>query len=136
MKIWKILLGVGMLFLLIGIVSAADLSDTSDVKVDGNHLKIDGKDVAEVKEFDDSNCIDSEILSKDSGVIIKSVDSSGASEVSSVDNPKNVYEFLSNEGFYYSFGDDKHTYIVVINEDNWQSNMLTKMDKWCLENSK
>lgn len=135
MELWKILIVISLIFLFIGSVSAA-LSDTGDVKVDGNHLTIDGQQVAEVKEFNDSDCIDSEILSRDSEAIIKEVNINGASEVSSVDNPRNVYEFLTNNGMYYTFGDGEHTYIVIINEDNWKADMLLKMDKWCLENSK
>ena len=130
----KIIIGILLLFLLIGAVSA--LKDTNDVKIKDNHLIIDGKEVGEIKEFNDSSCIDSEILSRDSEAIIKSVDSNGAKEVGSVDNPRDVYEFLTNDGMYYTFGDGEHTYIVVINEDNWKASMLTKMDKWCLDNSK
>ena len=130
----KIMIGILLLFLLIGTVSA--LKDTNDVKIKDNHLIIDGKEVDEIKEFNDSSCIDSEILSRDSEAIIKSVDSNGAKEVGSVDNPRDVYEFLTNDGMYYTFGDGEHTYIVVINEDNWKASMLTKMDKWCLDNSK
>ena len=132
----KILLAIGVLFLIIGAAYAIDLKDTADVKVKDNHLEIDGKTVAEVKEFNSSDCIDSEILSRDSEAIIKSIDINGAKEVSSVDNPRNVYEFLTNNGMYYSFGNGEHTYIVIIDEDNWQGSMLTEMDKWCLENSK
>ena len=133
-KIIKIVIGIGLLFLLIGAVSA--FKETNDIKVKDNHLMIDSKKVAEIKEYNDSSCIDSEILSRDSGAIIKSVDTNGAKEVSSVDNPRNVYEYLTNNGMYYSFGDGEHTYIVVINEDNWKADMLSKMDKWCVENSK
>lgn len=132
--ITKIILCIGILFLLMGTVSA--LKETNDVKVKDNHLEIDGKQIAEVKEYNDSSCIDTEILSRDSEAIIKSVDSNGAKEVTSVDNPRNVYEFLTNTGMYYTFGDGEHTYIVVINEDNWKADMLSKMDKWCIENSK
>ena len=132
----KILLAIGVLFLIIGAAYAIDLKDTADVKVKGNHLEIDGKTVAEVKEFNSSDCIDSEILSRDSEAIIKSVDINGAKEVSSVDNPRNVYEFLTDNGMYYTFGNGEKTYIVVIDVDNWKADMLTKMDNWCLENSK
>ena len=125
-----------LLFLIIGTACAIDLKDTADVKVKDNHLEIDGKTVAEVKEFNSSDCIDSEILSRDSEAIIKSIDINGAKEVSSVDNPRNVYEYLTNEGMYYSFGDGEHTYIVIIDENNWHGSMLSEMDKWCLENSK
>ena len=133
---YKLIFGIAILFLIIGSAYALDLKNTADVTVKGNHLEIDGKQVAEVKEFDSSDCIDSEILSRDSGAIIKSVDINGAREVGSVDNPRNVYEYLTNNGMYYSFGDGNHTYIVVIDVDNWHGEMLTKMDKWCLENSK
>lgn len=133
---YKVILGLALLLIVMGSAYALDLKETNDVKLDGNHLKIDGKDVGEVKEYSDSNCIDSEILSRDSDAVIKSVDINGAKEVTSVDNPRNVYEFLTNNGMYYSFGDGEHTYIVVINQDNWKANMLSKMDKWCLENSK
>lgn len=132
--ITKIILCIGLLFLLIGTVSA--LKETSDVKVKDNTLEIDGKQIAEVKQYNDSNCIDTEILSRDSEAIIKAVDSNGATEVTSIDNPRNVYEIITNTGMYYTFGDGEHTYIVVINEDNWNGNMLSEMDKWCIENSK
>ena len=132
--ITKIILCIGLLFLLIGTVSA--LKETSDVKVKDNTLEIDGKQIAEVKQYNDSSCIDTEILSRDSEAIIKAVDSNGATEVTSIDNPRNVYEIITNTGMYYTFGDGEHTYIVVINEDNWNGNMLSEMDKWCIENSK
>ena len=133
---YKLILGLALVFLIIGSAYAIDLKDTTDVKVKGNHLEINGKQVAEVKEFNSSDCINSEILSRDSGAIIKSVNINGAKEVSSVDNPRNVYEYLTNNGMYYSFGDGKHTYIVVIDSSNWNGKMLSEMDEWCLENSK
>lgn len=116
-------------------VNKLNLSDTSDVKLDSNSLLIDGKNVATVEEYNDSSVIKDKILSQD-GVIIKQVTSSKVSEVSSVDNFDDVYEFLSNDGFYYTFGKDGKTYIVTINEDNWHGDMLSKMDKFCLENAK
>lgn len=113
-----------------------DLKETKDVKVKGNHLEIDGKQVAEVKEYNNSDCIDSEILSRDSEAIIKEITINGAKEVSSVDNPRNVYEFLTNNGMYYTFGNGEHTYIVIIDSSNWKGTMLSEMDEWCIENSK
>ena len=133
---YKFILGLALLFLIIGGAYAIDLKSTSDVKVNGNHLEIDGKQVAEIKEFNSSDCINSEILSRDSNAIIKSVDVNGAKEVSSVDNPRNVYEFLTTNGMYYTFGNGEKTYIVVIDSDNWKADMLMKMDKFCIENSK
>lgn len=134
--ITKILLAIGILFLIIGVAYAMDLKETKDVKVKGNHLEIDGKQVAEVKEFNNSDCIDSEILSRDSEAIIKEITINGAKEVSSVDNPRNVYEFLTDNGMYYTFGNGEHTYIVIIDSSNWKGTMLSEMDNWCLENSK
>ena len=116
-------------------VNKLNLSDTSDVKLDSNSLLIDGKNVATVEEYNDSSVIKDKILSQD-GVIIKQVTSSKVSEVSNVDNFDDVYEFLSNDGFYYTFGKDGKTYIVTINEDNWHGDMLSKMDQFCLENAK
>lgn len=117
-------------------VNKLNLVDTADVKLDANSLLIDGKNVATVEEYNDSSAIDDKILSKDDGAIIKQITASGASEVTSMDNPDDVYEFLTNSGMYYTFGKDGKTYIVTINEDNWNGNMLSEMDKFCLENAK
>lgn len=116
-------------------VNKLNLADTADVKLDSNSLLIDGVNVATVEEYNDSSVIKDKILSQD-GVIIKQVTSSQVSEVSSVDNFDDVYEFLSNDGFYYTFGKDGKTYIVTINEDNWKADMLSKMDNFCLHNAK
>ena len=132
----KIIIGFLLLFLLIGTACAGEFKETKEVKVNGNHLEIDGKQVAEVKEFNDSDCINTEILSRDSEAIIKAIDINGAKEVSSIDNPRNVYEFLTNNGMYYTFGNGEHTYIVIIDSNNWKADMLSEMDNWCIENSK
>ena len=132
----KILIALGLLLLIIGTAYAMDLKETNDVKVKGDHLEIDGKQVAEIKEYSSSDCIDSEILSKDSAPIIKMIDDSGAKEVSSVSNPKGVYEFLTNDGMYYSFSNGDKFYIVSIDQSNWKGTMLKEMDEWCLLNSK
>ena len=132
----KILIALGLLLLIIGTAYAMDLKETNDVKIKGDHLEIDGKQVAEIKEYSSSDCIDSEILSKDSAPIIKMIDDSGAKEVSSVSNPKGVYEFLTNDGMYYSFAKGDKFYIVSIDQSNWKGTMLKEMDEWCLLNSK
>ena len=51
-------------------------------------------------------------------------------------HPDNVHEFLTNNGMYYTFGKNNKTYIVTINADEWKAGMLSKMDDFCLENSK
>lgn len=135
-KMAKMIIGISIIFLLIGTVSAIEFKDTSDATEDLNEITIHGKKVATIEEFDSSDCIQEKILSKDAGAIIKHITENGADEVTSVDNPDDVYEFLTNEGFYYTFGKDGKTYIVTINEDEWDGTMLKEMDEWCLENSK
>ena len=130
--ITKILLAIGILFLLIG--TCAALKDTSDVKVNGNNLEIDGKTVANVTEYNDTSFITDVIIPDNA--IIKAISSNGAKEVSSVSDYNLVYEFLTDNGFYYTFGKDGKYYVVTINEDAWSGNMLKEMDNWCLENSK
>lgn len=131
-NITKILLTVGLLFLLMGTVSA--LKDTNDVKVQGNDLMIDGKKVANVTEYPDTNYITDVILN--ANPIIKAVGGNGANEVSSVSDYNLVYEFLTDNGMYYSFGKDGKYYVVTIDEGNWKGTMLKEMDTWCIENSK
>lgn len=131
----KIILVTCILFLLLGTVHAIDLKDTAYVKVNDNSLEIEGTKVAEVKEFNDSDCINTEILSKDSEAIIKKINSDSVDEVTSVDNPREVYEYLTDNGMYYSFGNGEHTYIVIIDINNWKATMLSEMDEWCLQNS-
>ena len=134
-NITKILLiGIGILFLIIGVVSAAQLKDTADVKVKGNDLEIDGKKVANVTEYSDTNYITDVILN--ANPIIKAVGGNGANEVPSVSDYNLVYEFLTDNGMYYSFGKDGKYYVVTIDEGNWKGTMLKEMDTWCIENSK
>ena len=133
-NITKILIGIGILFLIIGVVSAAQLKDTADVKVKGNDLEIDGKKVANVTEYGDTNYI-TDVILKDNP-IIKAVGGNGANEVSSVSDYNLVYEFLTDNGMYYSFGKDGKYYVVTIDESNWKGTMLKEMDTWCIENSK
>ena len=133
-NITKILIGIGILFLIIGVVSAAQLKDTADVKVKGNDLMIDGKKVANVTEYSDTNYITDVILN--ANPIIKAVGGNGANEVSSVSDYNLVYEFLTDNGMYYSFGKDGKYYVVTIDDANWKGTMLKEMDTWCVENSK
>lgn len=133
-NITKILIGIGILFLIIGVVSAAQLKDTADVKVKGNDLMIDGKKVANVTEYSDTNYITDVILN--ANPIIKAVGGNGANEVSSVSDYNLVYEFLTDNGMYYSFGKDGKYYVVTIDDANWKGTMLKEMDTWCIENSK
>ena len=138
-NILKILTGLLILSLLICGVMAAEknynLKDTQPVAEDFGEIWIDGKKVATIDEYNNSDCINEKILSEE-GVIIKHVTKDKVEEVSSVDNPDDVYEFLTETGMYYTFGKDKKTYIVTIDEDEWHGDMLKKMDEWCLENSK
>ena len=131
-NITKILLIIGLLFLLMGTVSA--LKDTSDVKVKGNDLMINGKKVANVTEYSDTSYITDVILK--ANPIIKAVGGNGANEVSSVSDYNLVYEFLTDNGMYYSFGKDGKYYVVTIDDANWKGTMLKEMDNWCVENSK
>ena len=133
-NITKILIGIGILFLIIGVVSAAQLKDTADVKVKGNDLEIDGKKVANVTEYSDTNYITDVILN--ANPIIKAVGGNGANEVPSVSDYNLVYEFLTDNGMYYSFGKDGKYYVVTIDDANWKGTMLKEMDNWCIENSK
>ena len=127
----KLILICTILIFLTGMAYATDLKDTSDVKVNGNDLQIDGKTVANVTEYKDTSYID-KILTENP--IIKAVGGNGANEVDSVSDYNLVYEYLTDDGFYYSFGHDGKYYVVTINEDNWHADMLTKMDNWCVSN--
>lgn len=133
-NIMKILIGVTILFLIIGAASAVELKDTTDVKVNGNNLEIDGKTVANVTEYNDTSFITDVIIPDNA--IIKAIGNNGANEVDSVSDYNLVYEFLTDNGFYYTFGKDGKYYIVTIDEDEWSGTMLSEMDEWCLENSK
>ena len=133
-NITKLLIAIGILFLIIGVVSATQLKDTADVKLKGNDLEIDGKKVANVTEYNDTKYITDVILQ--AKPIIKAVGSSGANEVSTVSDYNLVYEFLTDNGMYYTFGKDGKYYVVTIDEHQWHGDMLKEMDTWCLENSK
>lgn len=130
----KILIGISILFLLVGVLSAAEFKDTSDVKVKGTDLMIDGKKVANITVYNDTSFIDNDIIPDNA--IIKAVGGNGANEVPSVSNYSLVYEFLTDNGMYYSFGKDGNYCVVTIDEDVWTGSMLKPMEKWCLENRK
>ena len=139
-KIIKILTALAVLTLLTGGVMAAEknypLVDTQPVAEDFGEIWIDGKIVATVDEYNNSSFIQEKILDKDPEAIIKHVTKNSVDEVTSVDNPDDVYEYLTNDGMYYSFGKDGKTYIVTIDEKEWKGSMLKEMDEWCMENSK
>ena len=138
-KILKIITALAILSLLIGGVMAAEknfnLKNTADVTQKNGEITIDGKKAATIEEYNTSDCIDEKILSTDPNTIIKHITKNNVEEVTSVDNPDEVYEFLTNDGMYYTFGKDGKTYIVTIDSKNWHGNMLSEMDNWCLLNS-
>jgi len=129
----KIILAVLLLFLVIGTVSAVQYKNTADVTVQGNNLLIDNKVIANVTEYNDTSFIEGIVADN---AIIKAVGGNGANEVPSVSDYNLVYEFLTDNGFYYSFGKDGKYYVVTIDESQWHADMLKKMDNWCLENKK
>ena len=133
MKI-KILLGIAILFLIIGAASAVEFKDTQGCAEDFNELWIEGKKVANITEFNNTSFIEEHILTDNP--IIKHITKNGADEVDSVSDYTDVYEFLTENAFYYTFGKDGKYYVVTINEDEWSGTMLSEMDEWCLENSK
>lgn len=139
-KIIKILTALTVLTLLTGGVMAAeknyDLTDTQQVAEDFGEIWIDGKIVATVDEYNNSDCIQEKILSTDDSAIIKHVTKNSVDEVPNIDNPNDVYEYLTNDGMYYSFGKNNKTYIVTIDINQWKGSMLKEMDEWCLENNK
>ena len=129
----KIILAVLLLFLVIGTVSAVQYKNTADVTVQGNNLLIDNKVIANISEYNDTSFIEGIVADN---AIIKAVGGNGANEVPSVSDYNLVYEFLTDNGFYYSFGKDGKYYVVTIDESQWHADMLKKMDNWCLENKK
>jgi len=130
----KIIIATLLLFLIIGAVSAIEFKDTSGCAEDFNELWIDGKKVANITEYNNTSFIDEKILTDNP--VIKEVTKDGASEVDSITDYNKVYEFLTDNGFYYTFGKDGKTYVVTIDEKEWKGSMLRDMDEWCLENSK
>ena len=130
----KIIIAALLLFLLIGVCAAVEFKDTSGCAEAFGELWIDGKKVANVTEYNNTSFIDEKILTDNP--VIKQVTKDGASEVDSVSDYNDVYEFLTENGFYYTFGKDGKTVVVSIDVDEWHGDMLSDMDEWCLENSK
>ena len=139
-KTITVITSLAILLLLVGGVMAAEknfnLKNTADVIQKNGEITIDGKKVATIDEYNTSDCINEQILSKDNDAIIKHIVKNNVKEVTSVDDPTDVYEFLTEEGMYYTFGKDGKFYIVTINQDQWHGDMLSEMDDWCLENAK
>ena len=126
----------------LGAVAAEDnkdypLENTLSVKADYGIVTIDGIHAANVTQYNNSDIVQEEILSKDPDTIIKMITEDGAEEIDSISDYENVYEYLTEDGMYYSFtGKDDKFYLLEINVENWKADMLDKMDEFCLQNEK
>ena len=131
-----------LLIVSIGAVMAEDnkdypLENTLSVKADFGIVTIDGIHAANITQYNNSSIIQEEILSKDPDTIIKKINDDGAEEIDSISDYENVYEYLAEDGMYYSFtGKDDKFYLLEINVENWNVDMLDKMDEFCLQNEK
>lgn len=113
------------------------LENTLSVKADYGIVTIDGIHAANITQYNNSSIIQEEILSKDPDTIIKMITEDGAEEIDSISDYENVYEYLTEDGMYYSFtGKDDKFYLLEINVENWKADMLDKMDEFCLQNEK
>lgn len=113
------------------------LENTLSVKADYGIVTIDGIHAANVTQYNNSDIVQEEILSKDPDTIIKMITEDGAEEIDSISDYENVYEYLTEDGMYYSFtGKDDKFYLLEINVENWKVDMLDKMDEFCLQNEK
>lgn len=113
------------------------LENTLSVKADYGIVTIDGIHAANVTQYNNSDIVQEEILSKDPDTIIKMITEDGAEEIDSISDYENVYEYLTEDGMYYSFtGKDDKFYLFEINVENWKADMLDKMDEFCLQNEK
>lgn len=113
------------------------LENTLSVKADYGIVTIDGIHAANVTQYNNSDIVQEEILSKDPDTIIKMITEDGAEEIDSISDYENVYEYLTEDGMYYSFtGKDDKFYLLEINVENWKADMLDKMDEFCLKNEK
>lgn len=113
------------------------LENTLSVKADYGIVTIDGIHAANVTQYNNSDIVQEEILSKDPDTIIKMITEDGAEEIGSISDYENVYEYLTEDGMYYSFtGKDGKFYLLEINVENWKVDMLDKMDEFCLQNEK
>lgn len=126
----------------LGAVAAEDnkdypLENTLSVKADYGIVTIDGIHAANITQYNNSDIVQDKILSKDPDTIIKMITEDGAEEISSISDYENVYEYLAEDGMYYSFtGKDNKFYLLEINVENWKADMLDKMDEFCLQNEK
>ena len=113
------------------------LENTLSVKADYGIVTIDGIHAANVTQYNNSDIVQEEILSKDPDTIIKMITEDGAEEIDSISDYENVYEYLTEDGMYYSFtGKDDKFYLLEINVENWKADMLDKMDEFCWQNEK
>lgn len=113
------------------------LENTLSVKADYGIVTIDGIHAANITQYNNSSIIQEEILSKDPDTIIKMITEDGTEEIDSISDYENVYEYLTEDGMYYSFtGKDDKFYLLEINVENWKADMLDKMDEFCLQNEK
>ena len=113
------------------------LENTLSVKADYGIVTIDGIHAANITQYNNSDIVQEEILSKDPDTIIKMITEDGAEEIDSISDYENVYEYLTEDGMYYSFtGKDDKFYLLEINVENWKADMLDKMDEFCLQNEK
>ena len=113
------------------------LENTLSVKADYGIVTIDGIHAANITQYNNSDIIQEKIFSKDPDTIIKKITKSGAEEITSISDYECVYEYLTEDGMYYSFtGKDDKFYLLEINVENWKVDMLSEMDEFCLQNEK
>ena len=142
MKKYSLVILMIILIISIGTVIAEDnkdypLENTLSVKADYGIVTIDGIHAANITQYNNSDIVQEKIFSKDPDTIIKKISESGADEITSIGDYKGVYEYLAEDGMYYSFtGKDGKFYLLEINSENWKADMLDKMDEFCLQNEK
>lgn len=142
LKLKKLIICLTILTLSIGIIAAEDnkdypLENTLETKADYGIVTINGIHAANITQYNDSKIVQDEIFSKDPSTIIKKITKDGAEEVTSISDYECVYEYLTEDGMYYSFtGKDGKFYLLTINQDNWKVDMLSEMDEFCLQNEK
>ena len=113
------------------------LENTLSVKADYGIVTIDGTHAANITQYNNSDIVQEKIFSKDPDTIIKKITKDGAEEISSISDYECVYEYLTEDGMYYSFtGKDDKFYLLEINVENWKVDMLSEMDEFCLQNEK
>lgn len=131
-----------LLILSIGIIAAEDnkdypLENTLETKADYGIVTINGIHVANITQYNDSQIVQDEIFAKDPDTIIKKISKDGTEEITSISNYESVYEYLAEDGMYYSFtGKDGKFYLLEINVENWKVDMFSEMDEFCLQNEK